>query len=596
MIYKLINLLKRTSFIFVAALIVAVHPAVASADTVGQPTDTPTTTQSQTTDTTISPNTDSTTGPTTPTPPADQNSTTPDNNDVPKTTSPTSSTTSDTVSSNNQSDAKTTTKNTAAVTNTTTSTAKSGDATVSNNDHAGNATSGKTTVASTTINNLQSSSSLNGTGNFATFNKDIDGNKIGDILLDPSLLINQVSVETSTPPTNLQVRNATDATITNNITLNAQSGNATVDNNDNAGDATSGDVDAVANIVNIVNSIVGANKTFVGVININGSLDGDILIPDEMKNLLNQPGATDPNNLTVQNNVSTTIDNNVKTTATSGDATVNNNDNAGNATSGNASTNVTLLNLTGHEVTGSNSMVVFVNVLGKWVGFIVDAPQGTNVAALASGVADNNTATDNAKISNDTTTSITNNVDVTATSGDATVSNNDHAGNATSGNATASANILNVTNSSLSLGGWFGILFINVFGSWNGSFGVDTAAGGFSTHPPQTDGTAPQSGDNNGSQNLNSPLSQHAVLAAQTGANSQDGSNDASSSTNDSTKHKSVLGASTSRTQPPSLQTNSNHWVMPAIGIGISALLFVGEIVRSRRKARKMQFAADTVG
>jgi hypothetical protein len=35
---------------------------------------------------------------------------------------------------------------------------------------------------------------------------------------------------------------------------------------------------------------------------------------------------------------------------------------------------------------------------------------------------------------------------------------------------------------------------------------------------------------------------------------------------------------------------------MPAVGLGISTLLITGEIVRARRKAKKIQFAANTVG
>jgi hypothetical protein len=73
---------------------------------------------------------------------------------------------------------------------------------------------------------------------------------------------------------------------------------------------------------------------------------------------------------------------------------------------------------------------------------------------------------------------INNNVKLRANSGDASVTENTRAGNATSGNATASANIANIANSTLSFSNWFGILFINVFGNWQGSFGIDTAAGG----------------------------------------------------------------------------------------------------------------------
>ncbi len=47
-------------------------------------------------------------------------------------------------------------------------------------------------------------------------------------------------------------------------------------------------------------------------------------------------------------------------------------------------------------------------------------------------------------------------------------------GNATSGNAETAVNFLNLDNTQFDLTGWFGILFINVFGTWIGNFGVYT--------------------------------------------------------------------------------------------------------------------------
>lgn len=58
--------------------------------------------------------------------------------------------------------------------------------------------------------------------------------------------------------------------------------------------------------------------------------------------------------------------------------------------------------------------------------------------------------------------------------------------------APASANILNMTTSTFSLSDWFGILFINVFRTWNGSFGINTASGEVALlngTPPQNSGS-----------------------------------------------------------------------------------------------------------
>ena len=164
-----------------------------------------------------------------------------------------------------------------------------------------------------------------------------------------------------------------------------------------------------------------------------------------------------------------------------------NNTSAGNATTGTASTNAVIFNLTGHNIVASNSLLVFVNVLGKWVGVIVDAPTGATAAALGSGVTSNSVAP-NLVIDATNSTQLTNNINLSSKSGNASVSGNTKAGNATTGNATASANVANISGSEVSTSGWFGVLFINVFGSWFGSFGINTAAGDAAAIQPQDSG------------------------------------------------------------------------------------------------------------
>ncbi|MFZ1483989.1 MAG: hypothetical protein WAS36_03175 [Candidatus Saccharimonadales bacterium] len=179
----------------------------------------------------------------------------------------------------------------------------------------------------------------------------------------------------------------------------------------------------------------------------------------------------------VTNNTNQSIHNAVDALATTGNATVSNNTSAGNAKTGAARTSLTVFNLTGSNLIASNDLLVFVNVLGTWYGLIMNAPAGTTAASLGGGVTSNTTVNNNANLTNDTDQSITNNVRVASASGDATVAENTRGGNATTGDATASVNLMNMINNSLSLNGWFGLLFINVFGSWTGSFGVDTSAG-----------------------------------------------------------------------------------------------------------------------
>ena len=378
-----------------------------------------------------------------------------------------------TTKSSNQ-DATDSTTNT-AVANALDSLAKTGDANVTRNSTAGGATSGNAAAAATVINNVNSSMTNNTNKEAAAFVSDVMGDVNGDIMLQPMLL--KAMLEAGT--TSNQTTNATNNTnITNDLTLKATSGNAAVTDNTKAGSATTGSANTVANVMNMLNSMIAANQSFVGTINIYGNLNGDILIaPDFIPQLLADNTSSTKQSAVVNANDTQSIVNNVALAAESGKALVGGNTSAGNATTGSADTNLVIFNLSGHEIVANNSLLVFVNVLGKWVGVIVDAPSGATAAAIGSGVSTNTVTAPSMVVNADNNTQITNNINLASQSGDATVTGNTLAGNATTGNATASANIANIANSQIGLSGWFGVLFINVFGTWTGSFGLNTSAG-----------------------------------------------------------------------------------------------------------------------
>lgn len=376
--------------------------------------------------------------------------------------------------------------------------ANSGNAGVTSNTTGGSATTGDAQVIANIINMLQSSSNILDIPNLVTFTADINGDVNGDLLLDPTKLSSiQPANEATALDADLTVNNSTDTAINNDVTLGANSGDATVARNTSAGDATTGTANAVANIVNVLNSAITAGQSFLGVININGNLNGDILLPPNFVDTLlasNVPRYTINNadintTATITNNTNQSINNIVQAAAGTGNATVSNNTSAGNASTGAANTNLTIFNLTGSNVVASNDLLVFVNVLGTWYGLIMNAPAGTTAASLGGGVS-SNTINSDATLTNTTDQSITNNVRVASKSGDATVSDNTSGGNATSGNATASVNLMNMINNSISLNGWFGLLFINVFGTWNGSFGINTSAGDYTAEAAPGQSTA----------------------------------------------------------------------------------------------------------
>lgn len=481
-----------------------------------------------------------------------------------------------------------------AIANGVSSTAISGNASVAYNTLGGNATSGNANVTSNTMNLLQSGISLSGGSAPTTFVADI-GDWDDDIVIDPSLFVLQPADSgTDLPDTKLKVTNDTE--IYNDIDLTAATGDATVNSNTKAGDATTGAANAVANISNLANSSVSANGAFVGVININGNLDGDILFPDGfLENLMasNAPVMTldttllESGDLKANFNNNTDITNNVNAYAESGSATVANNTSAGSATTGKANTNVTIFNLTGHEVVGENSVLVFVNVLGKWVGVILDAPNGATAAALGGGNAYARAGDTEVNATNDT--KITNNVDVSAISGDASVTNNTEAGNATSGDATASANILNMSNSTVSLNGWFGILFINVFGSWNGSFGVDTEAGEHSNQP-----SGPATGQGGGGSGGSSNLVSQVLDLASTGGSGhyrvstaqETTVEEATTTSTPEKKDDAVLSTTTDKNDDAKKTNSSTVWTIVGVGAFVAGALLLLERLWSIRQQK----------
>lgn len=372
----------------------------------------------------------------------------------------------------------------ATISHTLDSRAQSGDATVSNNTSGGSATTGDATAMSSILNMISSLWNLG--KDVVTFVGDLFGNVFGDVTFNPNKLGpgSNTTLENSAD-VDLVMNNEANATINNDINLQSQSGDANVSGNTQAGNATTGDANTILNLVNMINSAIASGNSFMGALNIYGNLEGDILFPKGMIDSL--IAASGPNSTTSMTNTvdadldvnltdNMTINNNIVLDAGTGDALVSNNTQAGNASTGDALTNLTLLNLTGREVIGDNAFLVFVNVLGKWVGMIMDAP-GATAAAVGGNLSVNNALDLDATLNSTNNSTINNNVYLGSQSGDATVDHNTLAGNATTGNATASANIANLIGSNFSIADWFGILFINVFGTWNGSFGVDTPMG-----------------------------------------------------------------------------------------------------------------------
>lgn len=503
----------------------------------------------------------------------------------------------------------------ALINNNDTSTANSGNAAVSGNTVGGDAASGAASIIENLLNLLNAAWSWSG-GGLSYFAQNLFGNQTGDITINPTTsggsggqigstgTTGGLSANSTTGPgstntaagsdtNNLTVVNKPTGAINNNVDLLAQSGNAAVQGNTKGGSASSGDATVDLNILNLINSAINSGSSFFGLLNIFGNLNGDVLFPNGFldsatgssnagqsgsgsttaTNGTTGPGSTNTagsstnNNFNVTNSPSAAFNNNVNTAAKSGAASVDGNTSAGSATSGDSTTKNNLFNLFNSNVFGDNAVLVLVNVMGHWVGHIMNLPDsGSSTGALLTGnavVSNNatgpnstNTANEsqnnNVNLVNQPSGTITNNVRAGAISGAASVSGNTTGGNATSGVAKVATNIANIFGSALNLKKWFGVLVINVFGDWTGSVGDNTAAGNGSassaTSASSTSSTSGGSGSGSGHTTAAGSIS-HSSLGTGSASNAKPGSgvniNSAATSPNVSTGNQggSLVGA-----------------------------------------------------
>jgi hypothetical protein len=265
----------------------------------------------------------------------------------------------------------------------------------------------------------------------------------------------------------IQINLLNTAEIANTIAVTATSGENVIDG---AGDGTinTGDAYAGLNLVNVANTNFVDSRYLLVSMNAFRSINGDIVFPSlsSFFTSLNPNSATQniSNNAEIQNNVSVTANtgNNTASTASSTIST------------GNAISTNNVFNSINTNLSGGNTMHILLRVHGSWVGEIFggsdefQALRSNSSVYLTNGVSGPGS---NSSVNSTNTATISNNVTVSADTG------NNEVRNASSsiietGDAYAAANILNVANANVIGKNWM-LAIINIFGDFNGnvSFG-----------------------------------------------------------------------------------------------------------------------------
>lgn len=283
----------------------------------------------------------------------------------------------------------------------------------------------------------------------------------------------------------IDINNENTAFVLNDVTLEASSGNNTISGEDVEGAIQTGDANALANVVNIVNTNLIGTTWVLAIVNILGDWAGNLFFPeasefaatDSSGNLLGEFGE-----VTINNSNAGAIENNVSIDATSGENAI-----TGATTTSasvatgevNSATNVT--NVANTNLVNASLFLAFLNILGGWTGQIIGMPSGFTMADGDNGqavianlpVSDQTSGwgdddfTFSANNSNDGT--IVNNVSIEASSGNNTIEGTDEAsGSIATGDVNAFANIFNLLNTNIIGGAWY-LTVLNVMGTWSGN-------------------------------------------------------------------------------------------------------------------------------
>lgn len=303
-----------------------------------------------------------------------------------------------------------------------------------------------------------------------------------------------------------------DANVGNELVLKADTGNNTA--NDNTGgntDIKTGNANVAANALTFANNNIAGNVAYA-VVNIFGDLIGDIILPESainnccgtseagVKNSGN--GSSSDNNAKINSETNTNFDqtnlaevnNELILDAKTGDNSTSDNT-GGNSTitTGNTDVKASVLNVVNNNLVGGNMWLVLINDAGNWVGKLMGAPEGSNMAASqgtefrvgndgqiyatnsGNGTGSLNTAdvntVNNKVIDQDNKAVVNNKLDLSANTGNNTENGNTGGDNSIkTGDAKIVANMVNFINNNIAGDGKLIVTVVNVFGKWLGDF------------------------------------------------------------------------------------------------------------------------------
>lgn len=298
--------------------------------------------------------------------------------------------------------------------------------------------------------------------------------------------------------------NGNDAQLVNDINLQAITGGNSASFNTGNGKVTTGNASALANIINLVNTNLHVSQWLFGVVNVFGTLAGNIILPKDTNDSSNSSSPSilveNSNTGPLSSNNASYSDSNAESYATTNAADISStlnvaansgNNNAsintggGSVTTGSSDTAVSNNTIANSNTVNEDGTVwlVIVNKMGRWVGEIIGAPWGSSVASNSLPVTQTNSqnnytgplstnnstynSTADTSVANNNTAGIVNNITANADTGNNQAQYNTGEGAIETGNAKAGVNLFNMVNTNV-VAKKFVAVFVNVLGTFLG--------------------------------------------------------------------------------------------------------------------------------
>lgn len=297
----------------------------------------------------------------------------------------------------------------------------------------------------------------------------------------------------------LSVQNNNAAYVDNQMDVEGRSGNNTLTENDGQVELTTGDIELIANMLNVLNLNITGDDFLHLIVNIFGNIDSNLDLDDIASILgysddegLEVVAKTDENiddsetslesNVSVDNTNQAVVNNELNVNGVSGNNDVEKNDGGADVVTGRIQILANIMNFINANFSGEKWQFIMVNVFGNLTGDIIlpDTQQFLGADGEGSVSASNQNAHDSSSnnqsassfeqtnIVNENNVELNNSVNANGVTGNNNqLGNDDDSHTVNSGKTDVASQILNYLNFNITGNNWV-FLVVNVFGKWMG--------------------------------------------------------------------------------------------------------------------------------